>query len=88
MRIFSDACIYRITEETIVEWGHNIELARNVGLADANNGDILAHAIAADRVLLTRDMHFSNILLYMPGSHLGIIVLKFPQFGSMRFMLF
>lgn len=76
MKLLSDACIYRATEEVLLQWGHDLELARNVGLADASNGDILAHAVATDRVLLTRDMHFSSILLYPPGSHRGIIVLK------------
>ena len=76
MRLFSDACIYRATEEVVVEWGHNLELARDVGLADASNGDLLAHAVTTGRVLLTRDIHFSNILLYPPSSHLGMIVLK------------
>ena len=33
MRIFSDACVYRATEEVVIQWGHDLELARNVGLA-------------------------------------------------------
>lgn len=76
MRLFSDACIYRVTEVAVAEWGHDLQPARDVGLADAANGDILGHAITHGRVLLTRDMHFSNILLYPPGTHQGIVVLK------------
>jgi predicted nuclease of predicted toxin-antitoxin system len=76
VKLFSDACVYRATEEAVVQWGHDLELARDVGLADASNGAILAHAVATGRVLLTRDMHFSSILLYPPDSHRGIIVLK------------
>ena len=56
--------------------GHDVELAREVGLAAAGNGYILGHAVANARVLLTRDLDFSNILTYPLSSHEGIIVLK------------
>jgi predicted nuclease of predicted toxin-antitoxin system len=78
MRLFSDACIYKITEEAVIDWGHNVETARNVGLDNESNGNILAYSVNTGRVLLTRDMHFSNILLYPPYSHLGIIILRIP----------
>ncbi|MEK7400655.1 MAG: DUF5615 family PIN-like protein [Candidatus Poribacteria bacterium] len=76
MKLFSDACIYKATEKAIVDWGYDLETARNVGLADAGNGNILTYSISTGRILLTRDMHFSNILLYPLDSHVGIIVLK------------
>ena len=76
MKLFADACVYRVTEEAVCQWGHDVELAREVGLAAAGNGDILAYALQTDRVLLTRDLDFSNILTYPLSSHEGVIVLK------------
>ena len=37
---------------------------------------IIDRAVVLGRVLITRDMDFSNILLYPPAQYMGIVVLK------------
>jgi predicted nuclease of predicted toxin-antitoxin system len=49
---------------------------QELGLAGASDDAVIDKALALGRVLLTRDMDFSNILLYPPAQYLGIVVLK------------
>lgn len=37
---------------------------------------LLSYAVSKKRIFLTRDMQFSNILVYPPSMHLGLIVIK------------
>jgi len=46
------------------------------GLAGAADDIVLSQTLSEKRVLLSRDLDFSNILRYPPAIHLGIIVLQ------------
>ncbi|MFQ5632247.1 MAG: DUF5615 family PIN-like protein, partial [bacterium] len=59
---------------------HEIILATERGLGGEDDPVLLAQAVSEKCVFLTRDMHFTNILLYPPSDYPGIIVLKIkPQ---------
>lgn len=80
MKIFIDECVWQITRDFILQHGHDLATVEERGLAGADDEVVLAQAVKEDRALLTRDMHFSNILLYPPSNYSGIIVLRIkPQ---------
>ncbi len=76
MRIFIDECVWQVTRDFVQQLGHDMATAEERGLAGADDDLVLAQAVAENRVLLTRDMDLSNILLYPPSNYLGIIILK------------
>jgi predicted nuclease of predicted toxin-antitoxin system len=58
---------------------HEIEFARDIGLAAAPDREIAARARGTAAVLLTRDLDFANIRQYPPEDYAGIIVLRLPD---------
>lgn len=58
--------------------GHDVELARDEDLAGAVDDDLLAHASAEGRALVTLDLDFADVVRHPPGSTAGIVVLR-PQ---------
>ena len=76
MRIFIDECVWLVTRDFVRQFNIDIATVKERGLAGADDRLVLAQAISENRVFLTRDMHFSNILLYPPQNYLGIIVLR------------
>ena len=75
-QLLADECVYKATIDFVLTLGYDVVTAQDLGLAGANDDAIIGEAVALGRVLLTRDMDFSNILLYPPAQHLGIVVLK------------
>ena len=80
MRILTDECVWQCTIDFLRAEGHEITTADEVGLCETEDELILDYAISNNFILITRDMDFSNILIYPPIKHLGLIVLKItPQ---------
>ena len=76
MKLLADECVYRGTVDLLREWKHQVETVQEVALTGQDDVFILGHAVGAGQVLITNDMHFSNILVSPPSDHQGIIVLK------------
>ena len=76
MKLFADECVWEVTRVFVQQLGHELATVEERLLSGADDEIVLAHAVSENRAFLTRDMHFSNILLYPPGNYLGIIVLK------------
>ena len=76
MRIFIDECIWQVSRDYVRQLGHDLVTAEERDLSSADDEVVLAQAVSEGRVFLTRDMDFSNILLYPPARYLGILVLK------------
>lgn len=70
-----DANIPRTTKPVLESLGHNVIDVRDI-LPPAPDADVASLALEGDRVILTRDQDFANILLYPPQQYPGIIVLK------------
>lgn len=58
------------------ELGHDVELAREEGLAGAPDADVLAKAIAEVRVLVTLDLDFADVVRHDPKASPGVVVLR------------
>ncbi len=59
--------------------GLDAEDVRDVGLRGKSDSEVLQYAIAQNRVLLTADLGFGNLLTLPLGSHHGILVVRLPN---------
>ena len=76
MNFLIDASIPRSTKAVIESLGHNVVDVRDILPSAAPDSDIALLALNENRVIITRDHDFANILLYPPEKYPGIIVLK------------
>jgi len=76
LKFLIDANMPRLITRSLVALGYDVVDIRDVerpGIADECISEI---ARQEGRVILTRDQDFGNVLLYPPGLHSGIVVLK------------
>lgn len=76
MTFLLDHCIWKETENILREAGFDCITLRELNKAGAVNGEVIACARSKKAVLITRDRDFTNLTLYPPGSHDGIIFLR------------
>ena len=80
MNFLIDANIPRSTKAVIESLGHNVVDVRDILPPASPDSDVASLALAENRVIITRDQDFANILLYPPEKYPGIIVLKVRAF--------
>jgi predicted nuclease of predicted toxin-antitoxin system len=68
------------------ESGHNCATTREEGLGGADDPEVLQAAVAEDRILVTNDHDFGNVLVYPPEDTAGIVVLNPPGRVSVRLL--
>lgn len=56
--------------------GHDVKSIQELNLQGTKNGDIYRLTQTEDRILVTLDLDFANILNYPTKAHPGIIVLR------------
>lgn len=76
MDFLADECVFKKTVEYLRGLGHNVVTALESGLNSARNGQVARKAGSLNRVLITNDKDFANIIHFPPGVFCGIIVLK------------
>ena len=76
MRLIIDADIPRSFLKKIKEIGYDVIDVRDIPGHPLKDEEIFHLAHKEERILITRDLHFSNILRYPPSSSFGIIVLR------------
>ena len=76
LQLLADECVYKATTSFLLDLGYDVITVQSLGLASTDDDVIIDTALSLGRVLLTRDIDFSNILLYPPAQYLGIVVLK------------
>lgn len=59
--------------------GLTAEDVRDVGLRGQDDASVFSHAQSRGFVLMSGDLGFANILTYPLGSHLGIVIARFPN---------
>lgn len=72
MKFLIDENIRKEITEFLTNTGHDLKVVAT-GL---KNGEIILLAKKEKRILLTHDVHFSNILLYNPKDFFGIIRIR------------
>ena len=79
MRFLIDANLPRAAILVCQKFGHQIEFARDIGLAAASDAQIAERARESGAALLTRDLDFADVRRYPPDQYSGIVVLRLPD---------
>lgn len=76
MLFIADANVFVPMVDGLRDMGHDVFDVKEKGLENLSDPEIFRLAQKERRILVTMDKDFSNILLYPPGEHHGIIVVK------------
>jgi predicted nuclease of predicted toxin-antitoxin system len=76
MNFLADENIFVPMVEALRKLGYDVFDIKEQQLIGTDDPVIYEMAVKRNRVLLTMDKDFSNIIKYPPGNHPGIIVLK------------
>lgn len=69
----------RSTAEFLRKHDYEVLDIRDYGLRGSDDDTIYRFAQENESVLITGDMHFSNILRFQIGYHFGIVIVHFPN---------
>lgn len=76
MRLFLDQMIDSSVAVVLRDLGHDVECTAQVGMARADDLEILEYCIEQDRILVTLDEHFGDWTVARLTKHPGVIRLK------------
>ena len=75
MKFLLDQDVYELTRRFLTGLGHDIRTARQEGLAQASDADVLAKAHSLGRILVTNDADYGH-LVFRAGSAGAVIFLR------------
>jgi predicted nuclease of predicted toxin-antitoxin system len=76
IRFLADENVPSAVVRFLKDKGFDLKEVRGAGIAGESDDAVIALARKEERVLLTFDRHFANILAYPPSSHHGIIRIR------------
>lgn len=79
MRLKLDENLPLALRDVLVAQGHDVHTCLDEGLTGATDPAVGGAATADGRILATCDLDFSDIRLYPPGTHPGIIVFRLSR---------
>ena len=75
MKFLTDQDVYAVTVRFLRDLGHDVATASDVGLAQAEDEELLRVAQEQGRILVTRDRDYGG-LVFVRGSGAGVIYLR------------
>ena len=84
LRFLLDANMPRSMKNALKRLRVDVVDSRDILKPEASDREIFKLACRENRILVTRDLDFSNILLYPPKTHPGIIVMRTRAMKSKR----
>ncbi len=66
----------RSSAEVIRSFGYDVEDVRDIGLGSAKDKEIIEYALKNNRIIVTRDTDFGEVLRY--PKHPGAIIFRLP----------
>lgn len=75
MKFLLDQDVYAITARFISGLGHDVVLVAQIGLSQADDEDLLKTAQEQDRIFVTRDRDFGN-LVFVKALGAGVLYLR------------
>lgn len=75
MRFLLDQDVYAVTARFLVDVGHDVVLVGQIGLSQASDEQILKTAQEQNRILVTRDRDYGN-LVFVRAVGTGVIYLR------------
>ncbi len=76
LRFLTDEDVPHSTARILREAGFDAVDARDVGLRGKSDAEVFAYAQQENRLLITCDLGFANILSFPPSQHKGILVVR------------
>lgn len=75
MRLLIDQDVYEITARFLIELGHDVLRVREIGMARASDEENLKKAIELNRIFVTRDRDYGN-LVFVKRIRSGVLYLR------------
>jgi predicted nuclease of predicted toxin-antitoxin system len=75
MRFLLDQDVYAVTARFLIAGGHDVVLVAEIEMSEAADEEILRTAQAQNRILVTRDRDYGN-LVFVRGLGAGVIYLR------------
>jgi predicted nuclease of predicted toxin-antitoxin system len=75
MRLLLDQDVYAVTARFLVDAGYDVVLVAQIGLSQASDEEILRTAQEQNRILITRDRDYGN-LVFVRAMGSGVIYLR------------
>lgn len=75
MRFLLDQDVFALTARFLVDAGHDVVLVAQIGLSQASDEEILRTAHEQQRILVTRDRDYGN-LVFVRAIETGVIYLR------------
>ena len=75
MQFLIDQDVYYVTAKFLIDAGHNVILVSQINLAQASDEEILTVAQSENRILVTRDRDYGN-LVFVRAIGAGVIYLR------------
>lgn len=75
MKFLLDQDVYAVTTRFLREIGHDVITASELGLSRAKDSELLKVAAERDRIFITRDRDYGN-LVFVHGAGSGVIYLR------------
>ena len=75
MKFLLDQDVYALTARFLIEQGHDVVTAAQLGLSRAQDIDLLKHAANDGRIFVTRDRDYGN-LVFVHGAGSGVIYMR------------
>lgn len=79
LRFITDEDVPRSTARVLQDAGFDAVDVRDVGLRGKSDAEVFKYAQQENRLLITCDMGFSNILNFPPSENQGILVVRVPD---------
>lgn len=76
LRLLLDQMIDAVAAKTVSEQGHDLVRLADLGMAKADDDEVLATAVAEQRILVTLDEDFGDWAILPLSEHPGVIRLK------------
>jgi len=76
MKFLLDADMPKSTADIIRSFGYDVEDVRDIGLGAAKDKEIIEYALKNERIIVTRDTDFGEVLRY--PKHPGAIIFRLP----------
>lgn len=75
MKFLLDQDVYSVTAQFLKSLGHDVITAKDIGLSQASDNDLLLKAKEQNRIFVTRDRDFGN-LVFVKGYNSGVVYLR------------
>ena len=79
LKVLVDEDLPRSSAALLQSLGINTIDVRDVGLKGASDAEVFEYAQKEERIIITRDVEFGNIVKYPPQSHYGVVVIRVPN---------